>query len=158
MDKFKDELTEKCSRINDLKIKVKHFKDIVESERAMKEQINVKFLDEQKKVTYLNSLIEKDEMKIRDLHYQEVESLRRTEKMLEEESEQRANTEDTVVKLIHKLVKEECFIRDLLDYVIGLSRRSDEIRLQLKIETKKKETVENELINLKQEIEKQPKN
>ena len=154
VDKLKDELTEKCCTINDLKIEVEHLKGLVDSERATKEEINVKFLDEQKRVAYLNCLIEKDEVKLRDLHYQQMESLHKTELMLEEESEKRANAEATVAKLIHKLVKEECLISDLEDYVIGLSRRSDEIRLQLEVEIEKKETVQNELIKLQQEIEK----
>ena len=154
VDQLKDELTEKCCRINDLKVEVEHLKGLVESERATKEDINAKFLDERKRVAYLNCLIEKDEVKLRDLHYPQVESLRTTEKMLEEETEKRANAETTVAKLIHKLVKEECLISDLEDYVIGLSRRSDENRLQLEVEIEKKETAENELINLQQEIEK----
>ena len=154
VDKFKNELTEKCCRINDLKIEVEHLKRLVESEKATKEEINVKFVDEQKRVAYLNCLIEKDEIKLRDLHYQQVESLRTIEKMLEEQTETRANAEVTVAKLIHKLVKEESLISDLENYVIGLSRRSDEIRLQLEVEIEKKETAENELINLQQEIEK----
>ena len=78
--KLKDKLTEKCSRINDLKIEVEHLKGLVESEKATKEEINVKYVDEQKRVTYLNCLIEKDGIKLRDLHYQQVESLRTTEK------------------------------------------------------------------------------
>ena len=148
--KFKDELTEKCCTINDLKIEVKHLKGLVESESATKEQIIVKFLDEQKRIAYLNCVTEKDEIKRKDQHYQEVESLRKTEKMLKEESEKRANAEATLGKLIHQLVKKECLISDLEDYVIGLNWRSDEIRLQLKVEIKKKETAENELINLQQ--------
>ena len=154
VDKLKDELTEKCCRFNDLKIKVEHLKGLVECERATKEEINVKYVDEQKRVAYLNCLIEKDEVKLRDLHYQQLESLRTTEKMLEEESEKRANAEATVSELIHKLAKEECLISDLEDYAIGLSRRSDEIRFQLEVEIEKKDTAENELINLKQEIKK----
>ena len=154
VDKLKDELTEKCCRINDLKIKVEHLKGLVECERAAKEEINVKYVDEQKRVAYLNCLIEKDEVKLRDLHYQQLESLRTTEKMLEKESEKRANAEATVSELIHKLAKEECLISDLEDYVIGLSRRSDEIRFQLEVEIEKKDTAENELINLQQEIKK----
>ena len=154
VDKFNDELTEKCCTITDLKIEVKHLKGLVESERATKEEISVKFLDEQKRVADLNCVIEKDEIKLRDLHYQEVESLCKTEKMLKEETDKRANAEATVGKLTHKLAKKECLISDLEDYVIGLSRRSDEIRLQLKVEIKKRETAEIELTKLKQEIEK----
>ena len=62
-------------------IEVKHLKGLVESERETKEEINVKFLDEQKIVAYLNyCLIEKDAIKLRDLYYQEVENLRQIKK------------------------------------------------------------------------------
>ena len=154
VDKFNNELTEKSCTTNDLQIEVKHLKGSIESERATKEEINVKLLEEQNRVAYRNCLIEKDEMKFRDMHCQVVESLRTTEKMLEEESEKRANAEATVAKLIHKLAKEECLRSDLEDYVIGLNRRSDEIRLKLEAEIEKKETAENELINLQREIKK----
>ena len=137
-----------------LKVEVEHLKGLVKSEKATKEEIKVKHLNEQKRVADINPLIERNEVKLRDLHYQQVESLRTAEKMLEEESEKRANAEATVAKLIHKLVKDECLISDLEDYVIGLSRRSDKIRLQLEVEIEKKETAENKLINLQQEIEK----